>query len=109
MAHRIPLRQSVHGCICRPYLRGHQGYGLRGSRCFGDESLIVFLGEDDERQYLYPPEFHRDYEKAQATIRLMNEIAKGRRSGETEGYISAEDMRAHFCARANEKQDKLHG
>ena len=24
-----------------------------------DESLIVFLGEDDERQYLYPPEFHR--------------------------------------------------
>lgn len=23
-----------------------------------DESLIVFLGEDDERQYLYPEEFH---------------------------------------------------
>jgi methionine-gamma-lyase len=23
-----------------------------------DESLIVFLGENDERQYLYPPEFH---------------------------------------------------
>jgi cystathionine beta-lyase/cystathionine gamma-synthase len=23
-----------------------------------DESLIVFLGEKDERQYLYPPEFH---------------------------------------------------
>jgi methionine-gamma-lyase len=22
-----------------------------------DESLIVFLGEDDERQYLYPDEF----------------------------------------------------
>ena len=22
------------------------------------ESLIVFLGEDDERQYLYPEEFH---------------------------------------------------
>ena len=29
-----------------------------------------------------------DYEKAQATIRLMNEIAKGRRSGETEGWLS---------------------
>ena len=26
-----------------------------------DESLIVFLGEDDERQYLYPPEFHRGF------------------------------------------------
>lgn len=23
-----------------------------------DESLIVFLGENDERQYLYPKEFH---------------------------------------------------
>jgi methionine-gamma-lyase len=23
-----------------------------------DESLIVFLGEKDERQYLYPEEFH---------------------------------------------------
>lgn len=26
-----------------------------------DESLIVFLGEDDERQYLYPPEFHQGF------------------------------------------------
>lgn len=26
-----------------------------------DESLIVFLGEDDERQYLYPKEFHRGF------------------------------------------------
>ena len=33
-----------------------------------------------------------DYEKAQATIRLMNEIAKGRRSGETEGWLTLEDV-----------------
>lgn len=26
-----------------------------------DESLIVFLGEDDERQYLYPEAFHRGF------------------------------------------------
>ncbi|GFZ30311.1 cystathionine gamma-lyase [Clostridium zeae] len=26
-----------------------------------DESLIVFLGEDDERQYLYPEEFHEGF------------------------------------------------
>ena len=26
-----------------------------------DESLIVFLGEDDERQYLYPKEFHNGF------------------------------------------------
>ena len=26
-----------------------------------DESLIVFIGEDDERQYLYPEEFHHGF------------------------------------------------
>lgn len=26
-----------------------------------DESLIVFLGENDERQCLYPPEFHKGF------------------------------------------------
>ena len=26
-----------------------------------DESLIVFLGENDERQYLYPEEFHKGF------------------------------------------------
>ncbi|OJU08430.1 MAG: cystathionine gamma-lyase [Clostridiales bacterium 43-6] len=26
-----------------------------------DESLIVFIGEQDERQYLYPPEFHEGF------------------------------------------------
>ena len=45
----------------------------------------------------------RDYEKAQATIRLMSEIAKGRRSGEEKGCLTSEEMRAHFRARANEK------
>ncbi|MGN0994406.1 MAG: type II toxin-antitoxin system prevent-host-death family antitoxin [Butyricicoccus sp.] len=45
----------------------------------------------------------QDYEKAQATIRLMNELAKGRRSGEEEGWLTAEDVRTHFRARANEE------
>ena len=45
----------------------------------------------------------QDYEKTQATIRLMNELAKGRRSGEEEGWLTAEDVRAHFRARANEE------
>lgn len=31
-----------------------------------------------------------DYEKTQATIRLLNEISKGRRSGETEGWLTME-------------------
>lgn len=72
-----------------------------------EEGAPVFLTKNGRGRYAIV-DMH-DYEKAQATIRLMNEIAKGRRSGETEGYISAEDMRAHFRARANEKQDKLHG
>ncbi len=38
----------------------------------------------------------RDYEKAQATIRLMSEIAKGRRSEEEKGCLTSEEMRAHF-------------
>ena len=72
-----------------------------------EEGAPVFLTKNGRGRYAIV-DMH-DYEKAQATIRLMNEIAKGRRPGEMEGYISAEDMRAHFCARANEKQDKLHG
>lgn len=45
----------------------------------------------------------QDFEKAQATLKLMSELAKGRQSGETEGYMTPEDMRAHFRARANEE------
>jgi len=45
----------------------------------------------------------QDYERTQATIRLMNELAKGRHSGEAEGWLTPDDMRAHFRARANEE------
>ena len=45
----------------------------------------------------------QDYEKIQATLRLMGELAKGRRSGELEGWLSSEEMRDHFRARANEE------
>ena len=37
-----------------------------------------------------------DYEKTQATIRLMNELAKGRRSGETEGWLTLEAVEEHL-------------
>ena len=37
----------------------------------------------------------RDYEKMQATIRLMNDLAKGRRSGETEGWLTLEEVEEH--------------
>lgn len=44
----------------------------------------------------------QDYEKSQATLRLMNELAKGRRSGEAEGWLSSEEMREFFRAKSNE-------
>ena len=39
-----------------------------------------------------------DYEREQAVLQLMSELAKGRRSGETEGWLTPEEIRAHFCA-----------
>ena len=38
----------------------------------------------------------QEYERAQATIRLMNELAKGRHSGETEGWLTPDEVRAHL-------------
>ena len=38
----------------------------------------------------------QDYEKTQATIRLMNELARGRRSGETEGWLTLETVEEHL-------------
>ena len=34
----------------------------------------------------------RDYEKTLATIRLMNELERGRRSGETKGWLTLETV-----------------
>lgn len=42
-----------------------------------------------------------DYEKAQATIKLLGELNKGRKSGEEKGWLSPEDVKAHF----KEKED----
>ena len=36
--------------------------------------------------------------------RLMCELADGRRSGEEEGWVSAEDVRRHFMERANARE-----
>ncbi len=44
-----------------------------------------------------------DYEKTQASLRLINELSKGRKSGETEGWLSPEEIRAHFRGRVNEE------
>ncbi|HCS68189.1 MAG TPA: prevent-host-death protein [Oribacterium sp.] len=38
----------------------------------------------------------KDYERTQASIRLMKELEKGRISGETEGWLSLEDVEKHL-------------
>ena len=43
-----------------------------------------------------------DYEKIQATIKLMSELNKGRESGEEKGWLLHEDVKAHFEGKAYE-------
>lgn len=43
----------------------------------------------------------QDYEKTQATLKLMGELAVGQKSGETEGWLTPENVRAHFEERAH--------
>ena len=43
----------------------------------------------------------QDYEKTQATLKLMGELAVGRKSGETAGWLTPENVRAHFEERAH--------
>ncbi|NLN86820.1 MAG: type II toxin-antitoxin system prevent-host-death family antitoxin [Syntrophomonadaceae bacterium] len=43
-----------------------------------------------------------EYEKTQATIKLMGELAKGRKSGEEKGWVSHEAVRAYFQEKTNE-------
>ncbi len=42
-----------------------------------------------------------DYEKAKATIRLANELAAGKKSGEEKGWLAADDVKKHIQERFN--------
>lgn len=61
----------------------------------------VFLTKNGRGRYVIID--IQDYEKTEATLRLMNELNKGRRSGEQNGWISSDDMRAHFRAKTDEE------
>ncbi len=61
----------------------------------------VFLTKNGRGKYAIMDMY--DYEKIQATLRLMNELAKGRKSGEEEGWLTDNEMREHFRMRANEE------
>lgn len=58
------------------------------------EGSPVFLTKNGRGRYAIVD--MQDYEKTQATLRLMNELAKGRRSGETEGWLTLEEVEAHL-------------
>lgn len=53
-----------------------------------DESLIVFLGENDERQYLYPEEFHNGFFRFSVGIEDIEDIIEDlRQAFEKEGLL----------------------
>lgn len=58
------------------------------------EGSPVFLTKNGRGRYAIVD--IQDYEKTQATLRLMNELAKGRRSGETEGWLTLDEVEAHL-------------
>ena len=61
----------------------------------------VFLTKNGRGRYVIID--MQDYEKTEATLRLMNELNKGRRSGEQNGWISSDDIRAHFREKTDEE------
>ena len=43
-----------------------------------------------------------DYEKTKAALRFMCEMNRGIQSGERDGWLSAEELRAHFRGKRDE-------
>jgi prevent-host-death family protein len=57
----------------------------------------VFLTKNGRGRYAIVD--MQDYERTAATMHLMSELERGRRSGEEEGWVTADDVRAHFAAK----------
>lgn len=55
-----------------------------------EEGSPVFLTKNGRGKYAIVD--LREYEKLQATIKLMAELEKGRRSGEEEGWLTVEEV-----------------
>lgn len=58
------------------------------------EGAPVFLTKNGRGKYAIMD--MRDYEKTLATIKLLNELEKGRVSGETEGWLTVEAVEEHL-------------
>lgn len=59
-----------------------------------DVGSPVFLTKNGRGRYAIVD--LRDYEKTQATLRLMGELEKGRRSGEEKGWLSLEAVEEYL-------------
>ena len=56
----------------------------------GTVGAPVFLTKNERGKYAILD--MKDFEKTQATIRLMSELAKGRKSGEEKGWLALESV-----------------
>ena len=65
-----------------------------GRGCF----TIMDMEEQEEQQ-----KKAEKYDRMAAQLKLMCELNAGRRSGEEEGWIPAEDVRSNFNKKTNEK------
>jgi prevent-host-death family protein len=66
-----------------------------------DEGSPVFLTKNGRGRYAIVD--IRDYEKDQATKTLKTELAKGKQTGEAQGWLTAQDVRAHFEGKAHDE------
>ena len=61
----------------------------------------VYLTVDGRGRYtIRDIEDDEEFEKTKAMLRLMCDLQEGRYSGEQEGYVSAEEVRAYFQGKA---------
>lgn len=60
----------------------------------------VFLTKNGRGAYaIVDIKEQEEYEKTKAALALFTELARGKKSGEEHGWISEEDVAAHFEAR----------
>lgn len=66
-----------------------------------DVNAPVFLTKNGRGRYALID--IQDYEKTKATLKLMTELAKGKKIGEEKGWLLSGDVRAHFKQKGDEK------
>lgn len=59
-----------------------------------EEGAPVFLTKNGRGRYAIVD--MREYEKTQATLKLMGALTRGRRSGEEKGWLTPDVLREHF-------------